>query len=68
MTDTKKLTRVKLPLTAKSRKEIVDKQLANNIARDKEFDYSNPVWLAHEKIYLCWYFDTLRPGEQRQID
>ncbi len=68
MADTKILNRVKLPLKAKTRQELVQKQLANNLARDKEFNYTDFQYLPHEKIYLCWYFDELKPGEPRVIE
>lgn len=68
MANTKILNRVKLPLVAKTRQELVQKQLANNVARDAEFEYDDFDYLPHEKIYICWYFDVIDPNEKRVIE
>ena len=69
--DNKNIFRIKLSLVAKTRQELVQRQLANNIAHDKPFDYGDfiPIYSKGEVIeWLCCYFDTIKPDEKRVIE
>jgi hypothetical protein len=70
MANTKILNRVKLPLVAKTRLELVKKQVEINRARDKEFDFSDPtpIYSNGEVVeYECWYYDTLEAGQRMVV-
>ena len=56
----KDITRVKFRLVAKTDTGIIQEQIENNRKRNKQFDYSTPVWNYDFKIYECWYFDSAR--------
>jgi len=51
------LTTVRVYLEAKSKDEMIIKQMENNLKRKTWFDYSVPF--KDGNIYICWYYDDL---------
>jgi hypothetical protein len=51
---------VQFYLEAKSKDEMITKQLENNLTRGAEFVYSTPV--KEGNIWVCWFYDNF---EQR---
>jgi hypothetical protein len=51
------LTTVRVFLEAKSKEEMIIKQMENNSKRGTWFDYSVPV--KDGNVWVCWYFDDL---------
>ena len=49
-------------MEAKTKNEMIAKQLKNNTDRNAFFDYSVPV--KEGNIWVCWYFDDLLKRQQ----
>lgn len=57
-----KLTMVRVYLEARTKDEMIIKQMENNAKRGTWFEYSVPV--LENGVYVCWYFDDLMKRQQ----